>query len=92
MIPLNIQLKTLIYSFLYGAFFSFALKINYKFIYYSTGIKKVLINLFFIIDNTLLYFIILRYLNNGIFHFYFLLSIFIGFFCVNKVISHSSKR
>ena len=92
MIPLNIQLKTLIYSFLYGAFFSLILKINYKFIYYSTGIKKVLVNLFFIIDNTLLYFIILRYLNNGIFHFYFLLSIFIGFFCVNKVISHSSKR
>ena len=72
MIPLNIQINSIIFSFLYGSFFSILLNINYKYIYYSKGIKKILINLFFVIDNILLYFIILRYINNGIFHFYFL--------------------
>ena len=92
MIPLDIQLKSILYSFLYGIFFNFLLKLNYKFIYYSKGIIKILINIFFIIDNAFLYFIILRYINNGIFHFYFLLSIVLGFIIVNKVTSKITKH
>jgi len=87
MISLDIQLKSILFSFLYGCFFSILLNLNYKFIYYSKGIKKILINIFFVIDNVLLYFIILRYINCGIFHFYFLLSIILGFVIVNKVTS-----
>lgn len=92
MIPLNIQLKTIAFSFLYGCFFSFILNLNYKYIYYSKGIKKLLINIFFVIDNVLLYFIGLRYINNGIFHFYFLLSILLGFISVNKVSNRLLKH
>jgi len=55
--------------------------------YYSKGILKILINIFFVVDNVLLYFIILKFLNNGIIHFYFLLSLFLGFISVNKVTS-----
>ena len=80
---LKIQLRSLLFSFLYGVFFNLVLKLNYKYIYHSKGIIKILINLFFVIDNTLLYFIILRCINNGIFHFYFFLSIILGFICVN---------
>ena len=80
---LSLQLKSILFSFVYGCFFYLLLHINYKYIYYSKGIKKVLINLFFVIDNVLFYFIILRYINNGIFHFYFLLSIILGFYFVN---------
>ena len=87
MIPLNIQIKSIVFSFLYGMFFSFLLNLNYKFIYYSKGILKILINIFFVVDNVLLYFIILRYINNGIVHFYFILSLVIGYFSVNKVSS-----
>lgn len=87
MIPLDIQIKSIVFSFLYGVFFSFLLNLNYKFIYYSKGILKILINIFFVVDNVFLYFIILRYINNGIVHFYFLLSLVIGYFCVNKVSS-----
>ena len=87
MIPIDIQIKSIAFSFLYGMFFSFLLNLNYKFIYYSKGIAKVLINIFFVVDNVLLYFIILRYINNGIVHFYFLLSLVIGYFSVNKVSS-----
>ena len=91
MIPLNIQIKSIIYSFIYGCIFSLLLNINYKYIYYSKGIKKILINVFFIIDNVLLYFLILRYINNGIFHFYFLLSIILGFIFVNYMTTKKIK-
>lgn len=87
MIPLDIQIKSIVFSFLYGVFFSFLLNINYKFIYYSKGIIKILINIFFIVDNVFLYFILLRFINNGIVHFYFLLSLFLGFLSVNKMAS-----
>lgn len=92
MIPLNIQIKSIIYSFLYGVFFSFLLNLNYKFIYYSKGVIKIIVNLLFILDNTLLYFIILRYVNNGILHYYFIISLFLGFLCVNKVSSKIFKH
>ena len=39
----------------------------------------------------LFYFIILRYINNGIVHFYFLLSLVLGYFSVNKVSSRIRK-
>ena len=87
MISLDIQIKSLIFSFLYGVFFSILLNVNYKFVFESKGIKKILINIFFIIDNVLLYFIILRFINNGIIHFYFVLALFMGYICVNKVAS-----
>lgn len=89
---LKVQLTSILFSFLYGCLFSFLLKINYKYIYYSKGTIKLLINLFFIIDNTLLYFIILRYVNNGIFHFYFLTAIVLGFFSVNILSNKILKR
>ncbi len=92
MIPLNIQIKSILYSFLYGILFSFLLNLNYKYIYYSKGIIKLLINLFFIIDNVFLYFIGLRLLNGGIFHFYFLISIILGFISVNSLTSKIFKH
>lgn len=85
MIPLNIQIKSIIFSFLYGVFFSFLTSINYKYIFYSKGIIKLLINLFFVIDNVFLYFIMLRYINNGIIHYYFVIALILGFISVNKL-------
>lgn len=87
MIPLDIQIKSIVFSFMYGIFFSFLLNLNYKFIYYSKGLLKILINIFFIVDNVFLYFIILKCINDGIVHYYFILSLFLGFLCVNKVAS-----
>lgn len=76
---LEVQLQSLIYSFVYGFFFSFLLNINYKYLFNSTSIYKIIINILFILDNVLLYYIILRYINNGVIHMYFLLMIVFGF-------------
>jgi hypothetical protein len=79
MMELDIQIKSLIFSFIYGIFFSFVLNLNYKYVYKSKGIYKIVINALFIIDNVLLYFLILKKINSGIIHFYFILMIILGF-------------
>lgn len=85
MIPLRIQVVSVVISFLYGVFFSILLNINSKFIYDTKKIKKYLFNFIFVLDNVLLYFIILRHINNGILHYYFIISLVLGFLSVNKM-------
>ncbi len=76
---INIQITSLLFSLLFGALFSLFLRINYKYIYKGPIVLKILINIMFVTDNILLYFIILKRINNGIVHTYFLLMILLGF-------------
>lgn len=85
MIPLRIQIISVFISYLYGIFFSILLNLNSKYIYNTKKIKKYLFNFIFVFDNVLLYFIILRYINDGILHYYFILALVLGFLSVNKV-------
>jgi len=84
MIPLNIQIQSFVYSFLYGMFFSLALNLNYRFLYQSRKWIKLIITTLFILDHALLYFIILKNINDGIVHIYFFFLIFLGFFVGNR--------
>jgi len=84
---LSIQLQVLTVSFVYGILFSYLLKMQYKFLFDSKLFYKILITLLFIFDNCLLYFLILRAINNGIFHAYFLFSLIIGYFVGNYLIN-----
>ncbi len=84
MIPLKIQVQSFIYSFLYGMFFSLALNLNYRFLYQSRKWVKLVITVLFIIDHALLYFIILKHINEGIVHIYFFIMIVIGFMVGNR--------
>lgn len=85
MIPLKIQIISVFISYLYGIFFSILLNLNSKYIYNTKKIKKILFNFIFVFDNVLLYFIILRHINDGILHYYFIIALFFGFLSVNKV-------
>lgn len=85
MIPLNIQIKSLIYSFFYGIIFSILTNLNYKFIFYSKPIFKFILNILFVLDNVFLYFIFLRIINDGIIHYYFIVSLVLGYLSVNKM-------
>lgn len=87
MMELSIQIKSIIFSFLYGIIFSFLVNLNYKFLHCSKKLFRVVINFFFVLDNVLLYFIILRYINNGIIHYYFVIALILGFISVNKLSS-----
>ena len=76
---LKIQIISLIVSFLYGIFFSFLLNINYKIIYNNNKFIKIFGTFLFIVFNSLLYFLILLKVNNGIVHIYCILSLICGF-------------
>ena len=77
---LNIQILSLVVSFLYGIFFYVLLDINYKFLISSNWFIKILSSLIFVLVNTLLYFIILVYINHGYIHIYFFICMLGGYF------------
>lgn len=83
---LSIQLQVLTVSFIYGILFSYILKIEYRFLFCGKFLYKIFINFLFIFDSCLLYFIILRAINNGIFHVYFLFLLILGFLFGNYLI------
>lgn len=76
---LEIQIQSLIFSFVYGLFFSFLLNLNYKYMFEAKLPIKVVTNIFFVLDHVFLYFILLRWINHGILHLYFFLCLFLGF-------------
>lgn len=80
---LKFQLITLLFSFLYGIFFYILLMLNYKFLYNNK--LSLIIDLLFILDNVLLYFIILKKINNGIFHPYLVIMLILGYLSSNYV-------
>lgn len=76
---LGTQIKLVIFSFIYGAFFAFLIDISYKLLNNPKIIKKILFITVFIVLNILLYFYILLKINNGILHYYSFLCIVLGF-------------
>lgn len=75
---LIIQIKSLAFSFLYGIFFAFTYKINYKYLMSNFKIFNLILSLFFIFDHVLLYFILISLINNGILHLYFFITFILG--------------
>lgn len=89
---LNIQINSLIVSFIYGIFLFILLEINYKLIYSSNIFIKVVSSILFVSFNTLLYFIILMYINNGYIHLYFFLSMLVGYILCKAVYINICKK
>ncbi len=89
---LNMQINTLLASFLYGIFFSRMLDINYRFIYNSKKIYRIVISFLFIILNVLIYFIILLHVNNGILHNYGILAVVLGVLFDHFIVNKTAKN
>lgn len=79
MINLDLQLKSLLFSFLFGMFFAICVNINYKFINSNKKIFKIIFTFFFTIINILIYFIGLKKINDAYLHPYFILMIILGY-------------
>lgn len=88
---IDVQFKTILFSFVFGFLFSLLLGFNYKFM---TGHKlySFFISFFFVVVNVLLYFIFLRKINGGIYHNYEVFCIVLGFFMENLLFSLVYKR
>lgn len=81
---LEIQIQSLVYSFLFGLFFSFSFNINYKYLFsYNKGIKFIFTPIFTTF-HTIIYFFLLKKINDGILNYYFLLLFLFGFLIGNK--------
>jgi len=88
---LSIQLQAITVSFVYGILFSYLIKIQYRYLFESKLYYKILITTLFIFDNCLLYFLILRMINNAMFHIYFLLLIILGYLFGVKLLKTRRK-
>ena len=79
MINLNIQIKLLVFSFIYGFFFSLLIEIfNNKIKKCKTFVKGIL-SFFVVFLSTVIYFEGIEKIGYGIFHIYSILTIILGF-------------
>lgn len=75
----NIQLISMLVSFLYGSIFMILLKINFDIIKHLNKLKQNIITFIFILDMSVIYSIIIYKINNGYYHIYFIAILFLGF-------------
>lgn len=74
-----LQIKSLAFSFLFGFFFAFFISFFYKLIYNKSNLVRLVSSLILVLSGTLAYFVILKKINNAIFHIYEILSIILGY-------------
>ena len=82
---LSIQLKVLIVSFTYGIMLAYIIRGQYKYFFNAKLWYKLILNSLFVFDIVVLYFLVLKTINHGIFHIYFLFLIILGFLLGNKL-------
>lgn len=89
---LKIQVFSLLFSFFYGILFSFLINVHYQFLFFKKKWVQIVVTILFLLDMALLYFLILRIINNGIIHIYFYLMIFLGFYLTFPVLKKIRKK
>ena len=88
---LETQIITLLFSFLYGIFFSLFLRVNHKIIYNSKKWIKFLGTFLVVLISVLTYFILLRYINDAAFHPYCLIVLIVGYYLAQIIAKHFRK-
>lgn len=76
---LDTQIMSLIFSFAYGIIVSYVFNLNYNFIYNTSILYKIVINILFSINLGLIYFLLMKVINHGVIHIYFVLVFLLGF-------------
>lgn len=84
MISLKEQIISFVFSFMYGVIVYYLYKKSYKYLYFSKKIYCILNTLLFLLNITLLYFIVFYYINGGYINIYFLLITIFVFIFINK--------
>ena len=92
MINLDIQIKLIIFSFIFGFLFSMLLDIFYYSIKKKNRIYSILVSLSLIIIMTIVYFIGINKIGYIIFHLYSILAIVIGFIIYEALLVMIAKN
>lgn len=89
---LSIQIYSLFYSIFYGGIFYLLLDLFNKFTSMKKVYLKVILSWMFVTGMAILYFIGLLYINYGVVHIYFLLSIVCGYIVVYLILKRFTHR
>ncbi len=89
---LNNQIELLFVSFFYGIFVFITLEINSKFIYNLRKLYRYPITFIFSLIHSLLYFLILMFLNYGYVHIYGIFMTIVAFLCVSMLYNKFVKK
>ncbi len=95
MISLNIQIKLLVFSLIYGFLFSIALDVLYPFIKKTNKLYQIILSFIFILLMAVIYFVAIDKIGYVIFHLYSIFAIIIGFVSYDiiiRVIAKNIKR
>ena len=76
---LKLQIYSFVFSFLFGTILSVFTNLNYGLLFNKNKKIKILGNFLFLFDFSLIYFLGIKLINNGILHIYFLLLLILGF-------------
>ena len=74
------QIKSLLFSFVFGILLSILITLFDKIIYHKKMLFQILNTFLISIFSCLIYFIFIKKINYGVIHFYFILILLIGLF------------
>lgn len=80
MMSLRIQIYSLLFSLVFGFVFGILTNLNYKYLFQNKILWSFFTNIFFCIDMALLYFFCIKFINNGVLHYYFGIVLVVGFY------------
>jgi len=83
---LTVQVKSLLFSFIFGIIYSFIILLSNKLIYHKKMSIKFFVSAFVTLGSSIAYFFTLKTINEGIIHPYFMLSLIIGYYLSIKYI------
>ena len=91
MISLNIQLKLIIFSFIFGFFFSLLLEIFNIKTEKCKQVIKIFSSFVLVLMMSIIYFIGIQKIGNEILHLYSILCIVLGFIFYNIIAKYNKK-
>ena len=91
MIELNIQIKLIVFSFIFGFIFSHVLELFNRFVFKYNNILKFILSFILIAFCTFVYFVGIDKIGYAIFHIYSILSITAGFIFYDILIKNIFK-
>lgn len=89
---LIVQIKILFLSFIYGLFFRYTYKKSKVYLLNKNIIYKTIINLLFMIDHSLIFFILIRKINNSKLHIYMFPFFILGYLFFDFYFTHKKNK
>ena len=89
---LTIQIKTILFSFFFGIFFSLGFELQKNRFSKPKQLMEFIFQFFYVFVNTLLFFLLMKKINNAIFHPYEILLLILGFIVGNEIFKMTQKK